>query len=273
MNILIIGNGGREYAFAWKAAQSRLPNNVYVAPGNASTAPAPALQNVDIASTDIPALVAFAREQHIWLTIVAPEAPLVQDVVDAFRATDLKIFGPAQAFSPLKAFKAFSKNFLFRHGIPTARYENFTDVAPALDYVRQQGAPIVIKADGLAAGNGVIVAMTLVEAESVVNDMLAGNAFGDARHCIVIEEFLDGQEASFIVMVDGEHVLPMGTSQDHKCVGDGYIGPNTGGMGAYSPSSVVTDEVHRRVMEQVIWPTVKRMAVKGNVYTGSCMPV
>ncbi|OZI15404.1 phosphoribosylamine--glycine ligase [Sodalis-like symbiont of Philaenus spumarius] len=268
MNILIIGNSGREHALAWKAAQSTLADNVYVAPGNAGTALEPALQNVDIAATDIPALVAFAREQHIGLTIVGPEALLVQGVVDAFRAADLKIFGPTQAAAQLEGSKAFSKDFLARHGIPTARYEHFTEVAPALDYVCQQGAPIVIKADGLAAGKGVIVAMTLVEAESAVNDMLAGNAFGDAGHRIVIEEFLDGEEASFIVMVDGEHVLPMATSQDHKRVGDGDTGPNTGGMGAYSPAPVVTDEVHRRVMEQVIWPAVKGMAAEGNLYTG-----
>lgn len=269
MNILIIGNGGREHALAWKAARSKLADNVYVAPGNAGTALEPALQNVDIAATDIPALVAFARERQIGLTIVGPEAPLVRGVVDTFRAAGLRIFGPTQAAAQLEGSKAFSKNFLARHGIPTARYENFTEVAPALDYVRQRGAPIVIKADGLAAGKGVIVAMTLTEAESAVNDMLAGNAFGDAgHHHIVIEEFLDGEEASFIVMVDGEHVLPMATSQDHKRVGDGDTGPNTGGMGAYSPAPVVTDEVHRRVMEQVIWPTVKGMAAEGNVYTG-----
>ncbi|MGL9724698.1 phosphoribosylamine--glycine ligase [Sodalis sp. (in: enterobacteria)] len=263
MNILIIGNGGREHALAWKAARSTLADNVYVAPGNAGTALEPTLQNVDIAATDIPALVAFAQERHIGLTIVGPEAPLVKGMVDAFRAAGLRIFGPTQAAAQLEGSKAFSKNFLARHGIPTARYENFTEVAPALDYVRQRGAPIVIKADGLAAGKGVIVAMTLTEAESAVNDMLAGNAFGDAGHRIVIEEFLDGEEASFIVMVDGEHVLPMATSQDHKRVGDGDTGPNTGGMGAYSPAPVVTDEVHRRVMEQVIWPTVKGMAAGG----------
>ncbi|CAJ0995710.1 phosphoribosylamine--glycine ligase [Sodalis praecaptivus] len=268
MNILIIGNGGREHALAWKAARSTLADNVYVAPGNAGTALEPTLQNVDIAATDIPALVAFAQERHIGLTIVGPEAPLVKGVVDAFRAAGLRIFGPTQAAAQLEGSKAFSKDFLARHGILTARYENFTEVAPALDYVRQRGAPIVIKADGLAAGKGVIVAMTLTEAESAVNDMLAGNAFGDAGHRIVIEEFLDGEEASFIVMVDGEHVLPMATSQDHKRVGDGDTGPNTGGMGAYSPAPVVTDEVHRRVMEQVIWPTVKGMAAEGNVYTG-----
>lgn len=234
MNILIIGNGGREHALAWKAARSALADNVYVAPGNAGTALEPTLQNVDIAATDIPALVAFTQERHIGLTIVGPEAPLVKGVVDAFRAAGLRIFGPTQAAAQLEGSKAFSKDFLARHGIPTARYENFTEVAPALDYVRQRGAPIVIKADGLAAGKGVIVAMTLTEAESAVNDMLAGNAFGDAGHRIVIEEFLDGEEASFIVMVDCEHVLPMATSQDHKRVGDGDTGPNTGGMGAYS---------------------------------------
>ncbi|AHF74795.1 Phosphoribosylamine--glycine ligase [Candidatus Sodalis pierantonius str. SOPE] len=268
MNILIIGNGGREHALSWKAARSTLADNVYVAPGNAGTALEPTLQNVGIAATDIPALIAFAQERHIGLTIVGPEAPLVKGGVDAFRAAGLRIFGPTQAAAQLEGSKAFSKDFLARHGIPTARYENFTEVAPALDYVRQRGAPIVIKADGLAAGKGVIVAMTLTEAESAVNDMLAGNAFGDAGHRIVIEEFLDGEEASFIVMVDGEHVLPMATSQDHKRVGDGDIGPNTGGMGAYSPAPVVTDEVHRRVMKQVIWPTVKGMAAEGNAYTG-----
>lgn len=268
MNILIIGNGGREHALAWKAAQSPLAERVFVAPGNAGTALEPALQNVDIAATDIPALLAFAQSEKIDLTIVGPEAPLVKGVVDTFRKAGLKIFGPTKAAAQLEGSKAFTKDFLARHQIPTAEYHNFTDVELALQYVRAKGAPIVIKADGLAAGKGVIVAMTQEEAEAAVRDMLAGNAFGDAGHRIVVEEFLDGEEASFIVMVDGEHVLPMATSQDHKRVGDGDIGPNTGGMGAYSPAPVVTAEIHQRVMDEVIWPTVRGMAAEGNVYTG-----
>lgn len=268
MNILIIGNGGREHALAWKAAQSPLADKVYVAPGNAGTALEANLENVAIAATDIPALVAFAQSHDIGLTIVGPEAPLVIGVVDAFQTAGLKIFGPTQAAAQLEGSKAFTKDFLARHRIPTAEYENFTDVEPALAYVRSKGAPIVIKADGLAAGKGVIVAMTLQEAEEAVRDMLAGNAFGDAGHRIVVEEFLDGEEASFIVMVDGENVVPMATSQDHKRVGDGDTGPNTGGMGAYSPAPVVTDEIHRRAMDQVIWPTVRGMAAEGNTYVG-----
>ncbi|CAI2150489.1 phosphoribosylamine--glycine ligase [Serratia bockelmannii] len=268
MNILIIGNGGREHALAWKAAQSPLADKVYVAPGNAGTALEANLENVAIAATDIPALVAFAQSHDIGLTIVGPEAPLVIGVVDAFQAAGLKIFGPSQAAAQLEGSKAFTKDFLARHRIPTAEYENFTEVEPALAYVRRKGAPIVIKADGLAAGKGVIVAMTLQEAEEAVRDMLAGNAFGDAGHRIVVEEFLDGEEASFIVMVDGENVVPMATSQDHKRVGDGDTGPNTGGMGAYSPAPVVTDEIHQRAMDQVIWPTVRGMATEGNTYVG-----
>ncbi|AVD65609.1 phosphoribosylamine--glycine ligase [Serratia sp. CY49633] len=268
MNILIIGNGGREHALAWKAAQSPLADKVYVAPGNAGIALEANLENVAIAATDIPALVAFAQSHDIGLTIVGPEAPLVIGVVDAFQAAGLKIFGPSQAAAQLEGSKAFTKDFLARHRIPTAEYENFTEVEPALAYVRRKGAPIVIKADGLAAGKGVIVAMTLQEAEEAVRDMLAGNAFGDAGHRIVVEEFLDGEEASFIVMVDGENVVPMATSQDHKRVGDGDTGPNTGGMGAYSPAPVVTDEIHRRAMDQVIWPTVRGMAAEGNTYVG-----
>ncbi|HBH63100.1 MAG TPA: phosphoribosylamine--glycine ligase, partial [Erwinia persicina] len=268
MKILVIGNGGREHALAWKAAQSPLAETVFVAPGNAGTALEPALQNVAIGPTDIPALLAFARDEKIDLTIVGPEAPLVIGVVDAFRAAGLKIFGPTQAAAQLEGSKAFTKDFLARHKIPTGEYQNFTEVEPALAYVRERGAPIVIKADGLAAGKGVIVAMTLQEAEDAIQDMLAGNAFGDAGHRIVVEEFLDGEEASFIVMVDGENVLPMATSQDHKRVGDGDTGPNTGGMGAYSPAPVVTDAIHQRVMDEVIWPTVRGMAGEGNVYTG-----
>jgi phosphoribosylamine--glycine ligase len=268
MNILIIGNGGREHALAWKASQSPLADKVFVAPGNAGTALEPLLENVDIAATDIAGLLAFAKSNDIGLTIVGPEAPLVIGVVDAFRAAGLKIFGPTQEAAQLEGSKAFTKDFLARHNIPSADYQNFTEIEPALEYLRSKGAPIVIKADGLAAGKGVIVAMTLKEAEDAVHDMLAGNAFGDAGHRIVIEEFLDGEEASFIVMVDGTNVLPMATSQDHKRVGDGDSGPNTGGMGAYSPAPVVTDEIHQRVMDQVIWPTVRGMAAENNTYTG-----
>ncbi|MGY3861785.1 phosphoribosylamine--glycine ligase [Aeromonas lacus] len=268
MKVLIIGNGGREHALAWKAKQSPLVTRVFVAPGNAGTAHEGSIENVAIAATDIPALLAFAKEQRIGLTIVGPEAPLVKGVVDAFRAEGLAIFGPTAASAQLEGSKAFAKDFLARHAIPTAEYQNFTEVEPALAYLREKGAPIVIKADGLAAGKGVIVAMTLTEAEEAVRDMLSGNAFGDAGARVVIEEFLEGEEASFIVMVDGKHVLPMATSQDHKRVGDGDTGLNTGGMGAYSPAPVVTDEVHRKVMERVIMPTVRGMAAEGNVYTG-----
>lgn len=268
MKVLVIGNGGREHALAWKAAQSPLVSTVFVAPGNAGTALEPTLQNVAVSATDIPGLLSFAQSEKIDLTIVGPEAPLVIGVVDAFQAAGLKIFGPTQGAAQLEGSKAFTKDFLARHNIPTAEYENFTEVEPALAYLRKKGAPIVIKADGLAAGKGVIVAMTLEEAEAAVHDMLAGNAFGDAGHRIVIEEFLDGEEASFIVMVDGEHVLPMATSQDHKRVGNGDTGPNTGGMGAYSPAPVVTSEVHQRTMDRVIWPTVKGMAAEGNTYVG-----
>lgn len=268
MNILIIGNGGREHALAWKVAQSPLADKVFVAPGNAGTALEAKVENVSIAATDLAALVEFAQKNEIGLTIVGPEAPLVIGVVDAFRAAGLKIFGPTQAAAQLEGSKAFTKDFLARQQIPTADYQNFTDVEPALAYLREKGAPIVIKADGLAAGKGVIVAMTLAEAESAVQDMLAGNAFGDAGHRIVIEEFLDGEEASFIVMVDGKHVEPMATSQDHKRVGENDTGLNTGGMGAYSPAPVVTPEIHQRIMQEVIYPTVNGMAAEGNTYTG-----
>ena len=268
MKVLVIGNGGREHALAWKAKQSPLVTRVFVAPGNAGTAHEPGLENVNISATDIPALLAFAKSQQIGLTIVGPEAPLVKGVVDTFRAEGLAIFGPTAAAAQLEGSKAFAKDFLARHAIPTAEYQNFTEVEPALAYLREKGAPIVVKADGLAAGKGVIVAMTLSEAEEAVRDMLSGNAFGDAGARVVIEEFLTGEEASFIVMVDGEHVLPMATSQDHKRVGDGDTGPNTGGMGAYSPAPVVTPDVHQKVMERVILPTVSGMAAEGNVYTG-----
>ncbi|PSU45549.1 phosphoribosylamine--glycine ligase [Photobacterium frigidiphilum] len=268
MKVLIIGNGGREHALAWKTAQSADVNTIFVAPGNPGTALEPKVENVAIGVEDIEALVAFAKENTIDLTIVGPEAPLVIGVVDAFRAAGLAIFGPTQAAAQLEGSKAFTKDFLARHDIPTAEYQNFTEIEPALAYLQEKGAPIVVKADGLAAGKGVIVAMTLQEAENAVRDMLAGNAFGEAGHRVVIEEFLDGEEASFIVMVDGKNVLPMATSQDHKRVGNGDTGPNTGGMGAYSPAPVVTQAIHNRVMEEVIYPTVRGMAAEGTPYTG-----
>lgn len=268
MKVLIIGNGGREHALAWKTAQSADVNTIFVAPGNPGTALEPKVENVAIGVEDIEALVAFAKENAIDLTIVGPEAPLVIGVVDAFRAAGLAIFGPTQAAAQLEGSKAFTKDFLARHDIPTAEYQNFTEIEPALAYLQEKGAPIVVKADGLAAGKGVIVAMTLQEAEGAVRDMLAGNAFGEAGHRVVIEEFLDGEEASFIVMVDGKNVLPMATSQDHKRVGNGDTGPNTGGMGAYSPAPVVTQAIHDRVMEDVIYPTVRGMAAENTPYTG-----
>ena len=268
MKVLIIGSGGREHALAWKAAQAAAVEQVYVAPGNAGTATEPGVQNVALDTMDFPGLAAFAREQDIALTIVGPEAPLVAGVVDYFSERGLRCFGPRQGAAQLEGSKAFTKDFLARHQIPTGAYGNFTELEPALAYLRAQGAPIVVKADGLAAGKGVIVAETLEQAEAAVTDMLAGNAFGDAGCRVVIEEFLDGEEASFIVMVDGEHVLPMATSQDHKRIGDGDTGPNTGGMGAYSPAPVVTDAVHQRVMNEIILPTVRGMAAEGNAYTG-----
>ncbi|MCG6405195.1 phosphoribosylamine--glycine ligase [Vibrio fluvialis] len=268
MRVLIIGSGGREHALGWKVAQNPAIETVFIAPGNAGTALEAKLQNVNIAVEDVAGLVAFAQDNEIELTIVGPEAPLVIGVVDAFRAAGLPIFGPTQAAAQLEGSKAFTKDFLARHNIPTAAYANFTEIEPALAYVREQGAPIVVKADGLAAGKGVIVAMTLEEAEEAIKDMLAGNAFGDAGSRVVVEEFLDGEEASFIVMVDGENVLPMATSQDHKRVGDQDTGPNTGGMGAYSPAPVVTQAIHDRVMQEVIYPTVRGMAAEGNPYTG-----
>ncbi|EHY79195.1 phosphoribosylamine--glycine ligase [Stutzerimonas stutzeri ATCC 14405 = CCUG 16156] len=267
MNVLIIGSGGREHALAWKVAQDPRVAKVFVAPGNAGTATEAKCENVAIDVLAIEQLADFA-DANVQLTIVGPEAPLVKGVVDLFRSRGLDIFGPTAAAAQLEGSKAFTKDFLARHAIPTADYQNFTEVEPALAYLREKGAPIVIKADGLAAGKGVIVAMTLTEAEDAVRDMLSGNAFGDAGARVVIEEFLDGEEASFIVMVDGENVLPMATSQDHKRVGDGDSGPNTGGMGAYSPAPVVTAEVHNRVMDEVIYPTVRGMAAEGNVYTG-----
>jgi phosphoribosylamine--glycine ligase len=268
MNVLIIGSGGREHALAWKAAQSAQVETVYVAPGNAGTEQEAGVENVAIDMLDFPALADFAERNNVGLTIVGPETPLVQGVVDYFQARGLRCFGPRKGAAQLEGSKAFTKDFLARHNIPTGAYANFTELEPALAYLRKHGAPIVVKADGLAAGKGVIVAETLAEAEAAVTDMLSGNAFGDAGCRVVIEEFLAGEEASFIVMVDGKHVLPMATSQDHKRIGEGDTGPNTGGMGAYSPAPVVTAAVHQRVMEQVILPTVAGMAAEGNDYTG-----
>jgi phosphoribosylamine---glycine ligase len=268
MKLLVIGSGGREHALAWKAGQSPLVDHVFVAPGNAGTAAEPGMSNVAIATDDIEGLVAFARDKAVGLTIVGPEGPLVNGVVDAFRDAGLACFGPTRGAAQLEGSKSFTKDFLARHRIPTADYATFTDVEDALAYLRERGAPIVIKADGLAAGKGVIVAMDLATAERAVRDMLSGNAFGSAGHRVVIEEYLDGEEASFIVMVDGRTALPMATSQDHKRVGDGDSGPNTGGMGAYSPAPVVTPAIHDRILREVIEPTVAGMAAEGLPYTG-----
>src|SRR5690554_6367501 len=271
MNVLIIGSGGREHALAWKVAQDARVEKVFVAPGNAGTATEAKCENVAIDVLELDRLADFAAA-NVELTIVGPEAPLVAGVVDLFRERGLKCYGPTAGAAQLEGSKAFTKDFLARHGIPTASYANFTEVEPALAYLREKGAPIVIKADGLAAGKGVIVAMTLEEAEAAVRDMLSGNAFGEAGSRVVNEEFHDGEEASFIVMVNGSNVLPTATSQDHKRVGAVDIGPNTGGMGAYSPAPVVTDAVHQRVMDESIWPTGRAMAAEGHVYTGFLSP-
>ena len=268
MKVLIIGNGGREHALAWKTAESSQVDKVFVAPGNAGSATENKVENVNIGVTDIADLVAFAKKENIDLTIVGPEAPLVIGVVDAFEKEGLAIFGPTAAAAQLEGSKAFTKDFLARHNIPTAAYGNFTEIEPAVAYIKQHGAPIVVKADGLAAGKGVILAQTEAEAIEAVEDMLQGNAFGDAGSRVVIEEFLIGEEASFICMVDGETVLPMATSQDHKARDNGDKGPNTGGMGAYSPAPVVTPEIHDRIMNEVIMPTVKGMNAEGNRYRG-----
>lgn len=268
MKVLIIGGGGREHALAWKVAQSPRVEEVFVAPGNAGTALEPKVRNIELGSEDVPALVAFARDNGIDLAIVGPEAPLVAGVVDAFRQAGLRCFGPTRAAAELEGSKAFAKEFLARHGIPTAGFETFTDLDAARDYIRSRGAPIVVKADGLAAGKGVTVARSVDEALQAAEEALAGNAFGAAGARIVVEDFLEGEEASFIVMVDGEHVLPLASSQDHKARDDGDQGPNTGGMGAYSPAPVVTAELHERVMREVIEPTVRGMAADGRPYTG-----
>jgi len=268
MNVLVVGSGGREHAMAWCVAKSAQVETVYVAPGNAGTALEEGVENVPLASDDIEALVDFARDNHIGLTIVGPEAPLVAGIVDRFTAAGLPCFGPTAAAAQLEGSKAFAKDFMARHGIPTAAYGNFTDIDAAVAFIHQTGAPIVVKADGLAAGKGVIIAETVAEAVTAVRDMLAGNAFGEAGHRVVVEEFLCGEEASFIVMADGQHILPLATSQDHKARDDGDLGPNTGGMGAYSPAPVIDDELHQRAMQTVIQPTIRGMAEQGMPFTG-----
>ena len=268
MKVLVVGGGGREHALAWKTAQSEQVEIVYVAPGNAGTARESGVQNIAIDAEDIDSLLAFAREQVIDLTIVGPEQPLVAGVVDQFTDAGLRCFGPGRAAARLEGSKAFCKAFMQRHRIPTARWQAFTEIEPALGYLKQQGAPIVVKADGLAAGKGVIVATDLEQAERAVHDMLAGNAFGDAGHRVVIEEFLEGEEASFIVMADGRNILPLASSQDHKARDEGDLGPNTGGMGAYSPAPVVTPALHQRIMDEIIEPTVRGMASDGHPFSG-----
>ncbi len=268
MNVLVVGSGGREHALAWKLSKSQNVQTVYVAPGNAGTLHEPGLENVDIDVMDFPALANFAAQNDCQLTMIGPEAPLVEGVVDYFQSRNLACFGPSKAAAQLEGSKAFTKDFLKRHDIPTGYYATFTDTDKALAYVREHGAPIVIKADGLAAGKGVIVAETLEQAEAAIVDMLSDNAFGEAGCRVVVEEFLPGEEASFIVIADGTHTLPMATSQDHKRVGEGDTGPNTGGMGAYSPAPVVTDLVYERVMERIIEPTIAGMTKDGMPYTG-----
>ena len=268
MKILVVGSGGREHALAWKCAQSPRVEEVIVAPGNAGTAREDRVRNADVSSDDIDALAKLARDEGVELTIIGPEAPLVAGIVDRFAELGLPCFGPTAAAAQLEGSKAFTKDFLARHDIPTADYRNFDELEPALAYIRQQGAPIVIKADGLAAGKGVIVAHTLEEAERAATDMLQGGAFGDAGARIVVEEFLDGEEASFIVVTDGTNVLPMATSQDHKARDEGDTGPNTGGMGAYSPAPVVTPEIEKRIMDEVIRPTLDGMQADGHPYLG-----
>ncbi len=268
MKILIVGNGGREHALAWKAKQSAKVEKVFVAPGNAGTALESGVENVAIAVDDIASLLAFAQQEAIGLTIIGPEVPLVLGVVDSFQQAGLPCFGPSAKAAQLEGSKTFCKDFMIRHHIPTASYQSFTDQQQAITYIQQHGAPIVVKADGLAAGKGVIVAQTEAEAIAAVEDMLSGNVFGNAGHRVVIEEFLAGEEASFIVIADGKHALPMATSQDHKARDNGDKGPNTGGMGAYSPAPIVTPEIHQRVMDEVIAPTLAGMAADGLPYTG-----
>jgi len=266
MKILVIGSGGREHAMAWRLAQGAKVQKVYVAPGNAGTALEEGVENIAI--TAIPELIAFAQREGIHMTVVGPETPLAEGIVDAFRAAGLKIFGPTKAAAQLESSKDFAKRFMVRHNIPTAFFETFSEIEPAKAYIEKHGAPIVIKADGLAAGKGVVVAMNRDEAFAAINMMLSDNKLGDAGARVVVEEFLTGEEASFIVMVDGKNILPMATSQDHKRLLDGDHGPNTGGMGAYSPAPVVTPELHARVMHEVIQPVISGMAKEGIVFTG-----
>jgi len=268
MNILVIGGGGREHALAWKVTQSPLATQVFVTPGNAGTATEQKTANIDIQATDLDGLLRFAQENSIELTIVGPEAPLAAGIVDRFNQAGLKCFGPTQKAAQLESSKAFSKAFMQQHHIPTAGYQSFTDIDQALNYVRQQKLPIVIKADGLAAGKGVVIAQTLVEAEAAIKAMLGEHQFGEASNKIVIEEFLTGEEASFIVMVDGEHILPLATSQDHKARDEGDKGPNTGGMGAYSPAPVVTPTIATTIMQTIIKPTVTALKANGTPFTG-----
>jgi phosphoribosylamine--glycine ligase len=268
MKILIIGSGGREHALAWKCAQSTDVEEVLVAPGNAGTALEEGVRNVAVDALDIGGLIDLATSEAVTLTIVGPEVPLVEGIVDRFEERDLACFGPSAAAAQLEGSKAFTKDFLRRHDIPTADFRNFEQLDPALEYIRQRGAPIVIKADGLAAGKGVVVAMSLEEAEAAATDMLAGGAFGDAGQRIVVEEFIEGEEASFIVMTDGESVLPFASSQDHKARDEGDTGPNTGGMGAYSPAPVVSAEIETRILDQVINPTLAGLRTEGINYTG-----
>lgn len=268
MKILLIGSGGREHALAWKLAQTTKVKTVYVAPGNAGTELEDKVENLSIDAEDINGLLEFALENSIDLTVVGPEAPLVAGIVDLFESNSLRCFGPSKGAAQLEGSKAFSKDFFARHNIPTAKYANFTDVDEAITYIKKEGAPIVVKADGLAAGKGVILAETESEAIDAVKDMLAGNSFGDAGHRVVIEEFLIGEEASIIVIADGKNYLPMATSQDHKARDDGDKGPNTGGMGAYSPAPVVTPEISQKIMKDVIEPTIKGMADEGHSFTG-----
>ena len=268
LTVLVVGGGGREHALAWKLAQSERVERVLVAPGNAGTAREPRVENVAVGSQDIEGLLALAHERSVDLTVVGPEAPLVAGIADRFQAEGLRIFGPSAAAAQVEGSKAFTKAFLASHGIPTARYAEFTDPAEAAAYVREHGAPIVIKADGLAAGKGVVVAQSEAEARAAVDEMLSGRAFGDAGRRIVIEEFLDGEEASFICVVGGGEAMPLASSQDHKAAGEGDTGPNTGGMGAYSPAPVVDDAVHERIMREIIRPTVEGLATAGSPYTG-----
>ena len=268
MKVLIVGGGGREHALAWKAAQSEKVDMVFVAPGNPGTAGEDKVSNVDIGAEDISALKTFAEKEKIDLTIIGPENSLVDGIVDEFQQAGLPCFGPSKDAAILEGSKSFSKDFLHRHNIPTAEYQVFTEVDAAKEYVKVKGAPIVVKADGLAAGKGVIIAMTENEAIVAIEDMLAGNKFGDAGHRVVIEEFMQGEEASFIVMSDGKNILPLACSQDHKARDEGDAGPNTGGMGAYSPAPVVTDEMHDRIMREVIEPTIRGMAEEGRDYVG-----